>query len=1082
VADVFITKEDVPASADLDNPFEPDEALAGNEHRYLITIGNNGPSVARGVGVTDLLDFKEPGILGETFVRCEAIDPDDLAACSFAGPNTVTLNQLRVGNDLVVPTAGTGVLNPGDRYSFYLIVRVDSGYVLDGTDLLAEDTAVITTTSTDFHPQNNRDTEQTLIVAAADLALTKVDDFEGFLECDPVAPGGTVTYDIVVENRGPSDAAEVFVVDQLPSQGLILDPAEVLVTIFPPTRGEVVEIRDDGRITVRVGNDPNNAGVLQLGRLNAPGTAGAGPVRIRIQVLVALTAECGSTLQNTATVETRQNDTLWPPAPQPFPGIDGGPRTPTFDPDLTNNTDAESTTIECPSIEVVKTVSFNGLCPGQNFEGGVFDVPGQPVTFCFQITNTGTTFLDNILIEDVLDSPLAEPTFIFTDTINFGADPNLPVAPGETLVRQVTIPRLLELCSCGLNGDTVTVTANPVNSGRTDLVCLPDVTDSDTLTIQSPCAGVDWRLQLPVLNQGECEAWIQVQNVGDRATKAVLVVWGEAGFCPPQAAGPLKVECSGLLRPGSSWSFATAQIPAGAQSAVAYSLNATDMVRDLDGNVRPFADVACGALFNYIVGDWERWQAFDIAYRGQGLWRGPFDPSGLHQVLLDFGDHQGEPLAITVNRECPDPTDPNVTVNAAYTAVSSDQEGAYDPRSGGFTYYAPLVLADSGGLNSWIWIQNSGIECTSLEIWFRAQDNCLRATLADVLTVAPGESVHIDPNSVVGPNWQGSAWIRSSQPLGVIVDTMGPNHFTSYKGVAGDINALQFSTGTQVNYAPLIYNQQQGWDTAIVVQNLSSTTNAKVKVYFLDSGGGIMETLVDWICPRGSQVFFLPAIGGLPGNWVGSARVESQEWWSPGDPLVDPPRIQSVVVLEKWDDPARTLRREAVAYNAFTERTLLDWQIGRGDGTDGSAVLALPLLAKENRGITTEIAITNLVPKPGFTDFALFLYDQNGLLDWVCEKLNEKQVEYIDLATWGFINPRWLGSGVISAVFWEHDVFDDNGVFLRNYVGLGAVAVERIGGTRGGPDVPGDESKAYEAFPVFDFFLNEGHINCPGVP
>ena len=52
---------------------------------------------------------------------------------------------------------------------------------------------------------------------------------------------------------------------------------------------------------------------------------------------------------------------------------------------------------------------------------------------------------------------------------------------------------------------------------------------------------------------------------------------------------------------------------------------------------------------------------------------------------------------------------------------------------------------------------------------------------------------------------------------------------------------------------------------------------------------------------------------------------------------------------------------------------------------------------------------------------------------------------------------------VVSAVFWEHDVFDPVGKFERNLVGLGGVAVERVGGVNGGPDVPGDESKAFEA-------------------
>ena len=75
-----------------------------------------------------------------------------------------------------------------------------------------------------------------------------------------------------------------------------------------------------------------------------------------------------------------------------------------------------------------------------------------------------------------------------------------------------------------------------------------------------------------------------------------------------------------------------------------------------------------------------------------------------------------------------------------------------------------------------------------------------------------------------------------------------------------------------------------------------------------------------------------------------------------------------------------------------------------------------------------------------------------------------------------------MGSAVVSAVFWEHDVFDGAGGFQRNVVGLGGVAVERIGGTLGGPDVPGDESKAFEAFPIYDHFATDEAPACPGVP
>jgi hypothetical protein len=142
-----------------------------------------------------------------------------------------------------------------------------------------------------------------------------------------------------------------------------------------------------------------------------------------------------------------------------------------------------------------------------------------------------------------------------------------------------------------------------------------------------------------------------------------------------------------------------------------------------------------------------------------------------------------------------------------------------------------------------------------------------------------------------------------------------------------------------------------------------------------------------------------------------------------------------------------------------------------------------------NLGIQTELAIQNVVPKPGFTDFAIFLYDQNGLLDYVCEKLNEKQVEYIDLSTWGWVQPGFKGSAVISATFWEHDVFDGDGRFLRNVVGLAALKIERVVPT-GNLPTPGDLVAGSEGFPIppqdlgycsnFDF---EGFPPvCPGIP
>jgi len=1075
-AGTFIEKHDVPAEPRLDRAIEPDLALAGLEHRYEIRFGNSGPSTAVNVVITDTLDFKQPGIRGEIFVRCEVLDPDDAVTCSYDPvTNIVTLESLLSHNEPIF-VGGMGTLTVGSQYGFALIALVDPGYVLDASNTMpaagnsepgaiARNTVYLSSTTTDFRLQNNQDTERTRIIAEADLSLTKTDNFtDDFLTCDPVVPGGMITWVLEVSNDGPSDAADVYVVDNLPAGFVAVDPDQVMVDV---EAGEVVEVRDDGRLTIRVGNDPNNEGDPELGRVNVGST-----VAITVQVMVRLEAECGGLVANRARVETRRNDVDWPPVivgpPQGVPPISPTePRTPTLDPDPSNNAAIEGTTIECPSIAIDKTISFNGLCPGR-------DVPqinqvAQPVTFCFEITNTGTTFLDTIMITDTLDTRTTMPTIIFTDTITFGADLKVPLAPGATVTRSVTVPHLTK--ECGVVDDIVEVSANPVNSGRTDLSCLPIVTDTDAARIEVPCVGVDFRLQLPAIDNETCSTWVAVQNVGDQPVIPLLVAWGDAGFCPPQAAGPLKAECGGLLRPGSAWRFAAGQVPVGARSAVVYSFSA-EPIEVQPGTDIPFGALVCDRVFFRTVGDYLEWVRFDTAYRNRG-----------HFEDLDFGTYLSEPIAVSVNRTCPDPTDPGRNVSAAYIGVSSDLEGAYDPRSGGYAFYAPLVFSERGGLTSKLHLQNSGMLCSSLELWFYSQDNCLRPTLGDVLTLAPGESIVFDPSAVVGTDWQGSAWIRATVPLGVVVDTFGPNHFTSYNGYPADVFDLNFTLGNQINFAPLTYSEYQGWDTAIQVQNLSGTTPAKVKAYFLDKKGGIITTLVDWICPRGSQTYFLPVIAGLPGTSVGSARVESQDWLTPGSPAVDPPRILSVVLLEKWADPARTMRREAVAYNAHTECILYDWQLGsnKGGTASGSAVFAIPLIAKAYDGVTSEVAITNVVPKPGFTDFAIYLYDQNGRIDVICQKLNEKAVEYVDVNTWGWIPNRYMGSMVVSAVFWEHEVWDAQGGFVRNLVGLGGVAVERVGGTLAGGDVPGDESKAFEAFPIFDHFDPEQAPDCPGV-
>ena len=66
----------------------------------------------------------------------------------------------------------------------------------------------------------------------------------------------------------------------------------------------------------------------------------------------------------------------------------------------------------------------------------------------------------------------------------------------------------------------------------------------------------------------------------------------------------------------------------------------------------------------------------------------------------------------------------------------------------------------------------------------------------------------------------------------------------------------------------------------------------------------------------------------------------------------------------------------------------------------------------ESGGLARPVSLRNLPGAP----------PRGGELDNICETLNEKQIEYVDLGTWGYVKNAFKGSAIISAVFREHEV------------------------------------------------------------
>ncbi|QDV71242.1 Large cysteine-rich periplasmic protein omcB precursor [Rosistilla carotiformis] len=158
---------------------------AGGTLEYVITVTNNGPSVATNVVVSDTLPT------GLTF------------ASGTASQGTVS----NVGNAI---TGLLGTLASGASATITLMTDVASS--VSGS---ISNTATVTSDGTETNTANNTATEQTPVGRTIDLAVTKQDSV------DPVVPGNQMTYTLVVTNNGPSDASGVILTDVLPS-GLTL--------------------------------------------------------------------------------------------------------------------------------------------------------------------------------------------------------------------------------------------------------------------------------------------------------------------------------------------------------------------------------------------------------------------------------------------------------------------------------------------------------------------------------------------------------------------------------------------------------------------------------------------------------------------------------------------------------------------------------------------------------------------------------------------------------------------------------------------------------------------------------------------
>lgn len=202
-ADLSIVKTDSP------NPVQ-----AGANLTYTIEVENNGPSDAQNVSFSDAIPANT------TFVS--AVQNIGPAFSLFTPPVGGTGNVIGY-----IPT-----LPAGQDAVFTIVVNVVPA-TPNGTTII--NTATVVSTTFDPVPTDNVTTVTTLVTARANLIALKTNT------PNPIPAGDNLTYNIEIENTGPSDALNVTISDPLPplttfvSAQVVAGPPFVLAT--PPVGG-----------------------------------------------------------------------------------------------------------------------------------------------------------------------------------------------------------------------------------------------------------------------------------------------------------------------------------------------------------------------------------------------------------------------------------------------------------------------------------------------------------------------------------------------------------------------------------------------------------------------------------------------------------------------------------------------------------------------------------------------------------------------------------------------------------------------------------------------------------------------------
>lgn len=371
-ADLSVRKTSAP------NPVRPGDVLT-----YTLTVSNAGPADAQDVVV---LDNVPSGLIGPEYSV-------DGGGTFQPWTGSLALGTLAAGSVRTILLRGT-------------IALLASGSIVN--------TAVVSSITPDPNPDNNTDTDTVGVTAAAsaDIAVTKS------AQPGPAVPGQLLTYTVTVANRGPDDADDVALYDEVPPE---LSGAEFSV---------------DGGMTWNVWSNPYLIGRLAAGE------------RVTFLIRGTVSPSACGTISNTAVAAGA-----------------------TPDPDPNNNT----ATVDTPAtsggadLSIQKTAFPNPVCRRQY------------VTFTLTVSNAGPAAAEKVVITDMLPGELSKAVFSTDGGRTWrpwnGCHTAGVLAAGASI--RILVSGFVSACAKGAICNTagvssITADPNPSNNTVSAVVCVGD--------------------------------------------------------------------------------------------------------------------------------------------------------------------------------------------------------------------------------------------------------------------------------------------------------------------------------------------------------------------------------------------------------------------------------------------------------------------------------------------------------------------------------------------------------------------------------------------------------------------------------